>query len=567
MDNKNENKKHDNNSLNKIKQKSEIIKQKENYKKQNFYSENNKYIYNKLSHRNNNNIIFVNNNKNNEKKYFIKNKKGIDEINKKEIIDKKLKKIKSKEFIPNLNIYIKFNDFHSNIVDGLKKLTKSNNQRINNYNYNKGKCINDINIKINQNDENNINKFRPYSNNNSRQKKLRNKINFNKDKKINSFHSKKNKKPCLINIDLTNIDEKEIKNNNKNFEVKNKYKAPSNNKNKNKNIRPSKTKFIPSININLNEINKEKELKNISNINNKNNDINNNIYVNNINKEKSNEIKKGLINNNYNLYKSYAFVENQNKECRESMEDFHDFKDLTFNNFYCFYFSIFDGHNGKEVSLYLKHNYYKLLLNELKKISFTNNWKLNNEKIISSIKSSFEKMDKNIIDNKNIKDDIGSTATIIFLYKDPFDNSKKIIVCANIGDSKGVLINKETINQITKSHICSDINEVERIKKKGGVVFRGRVFGSLMLTRSFGDKEMKKYGVISIPYCSSSLINENDLYIIIGSDGVWDTISNEDLFKFSKEKISSEDFAKKIVMLSIDRGTTDNVSCLVLKLN
>ena len=176
-------------------------------------------------------------------------------------------------------------------------------------------------------------------------------------------------------------------------------------------------------------------------------------------------------------------------------------------------------------------------------------------------------MDKNIIDNKNIKDDIGSTATIIFLYKDPFDNSKKIIVCANIGDSKGVLINKETINQITKSHICSDINEVERIKKKGGVVFRGRVFGSLMLTRSFGDKEMKKYGVISIPYCSSSLINENDLYIIIGSDGVWDTISNEDLFKFSKEKISSEDFAKKIVMLSIDRGTTDNVSCLVLKLN
>ena len=88
-----------------------------------------------------------------------------------------------------------------------------------------------------------------------------------------------------------------------------------------------------------------------------------------------------------------------------------------------------------------------------------------------------------------------------------------------------------------------------------------------MLTRSFGDKEMKKYGVSSIPYCFSSLINENDLYIIIGSDGVWDAISNEDLLKFSKEKISSEDFAKKIVMLSIDRGTTDNTSCLVLKLN
>ena len=249
------------------------------------------------------------------------------------------------------------------------------------------------------------------------------------------------------------------------------------------------------------------------------------------------------------------------------MEDYHDFKDLTFNNFCCFYFSIFDGHNGKEVSLYLKNNFHKFLLKELKLISFTKNWKLNNEKIISSIKSSFNKMDIIIMNNNNIKDDIGSTATIIFLYKDPFDISIKIMICANIGDSKGVLINKEKIIQITKSHICSDINEVERIKKNGGVVFRGRVFGTLMLTRSFGDKEMKNYGVTAIPYCFSSLINETDLYIIIGSDGVWDTITNEDLFKFSKAKISSEDFAKKIVMLSIDRGTTDNASCLVLKLN
>lgn len=125
MDNKNENKKHDNNSLNKIVQKSEIIKQKDKFKKQNYYSENNNYIYNKFNHKNNNNIIFVNNNKNNERKKFIKNKKGINAINKKEkIIDKQLKKIKSKELIPNLNIFIKFNDYHSNIVDGLKKLTK-----------------------------------------------------------------------------------------------------------------------------------------------------------------------------------------------------------------------------------------------------------------------------------------------------------------------------------------------------------------------------------------------------------------------------------------------------------
>ena len=106
-----------------------------------------------------------------------------------------------------------------------------------------------------------------------------------------------------------------------------------------------------------------------------------------------------------------------------------------------------------------------------------------------------------------------------------------------------------------------------RIKKEGGVVFQGRVFGTLILTRSLGDKEMKQYGVIAKPYCFSSLINENDLYVIIGSDGVWDALPNETLFELSKEKMSTDDFAKKIVMLSIDRGSTDNITCLVIKLN
>ena len=250
------------------------------------------------------------------------------------------------------------------------------------------------------------------------------------------------------------------------------------------------------------------------------------------------------------------------------MEDFYDFKDLSFNYFSCFYFSIFDGHNGTQVALYLKENFSKVLLNELKVILFANNYKSNIENVISAVKNSFEKIDKNIINNKNIKDDIGSTGTIILLYRDPYDNSKIILISANIGDSKGYLINKQSIKKITKEHKCKDTNEVERIKKKGGLVFQGRVFGTLMLTRSFGDKEMKLYGVISSPYCFSTLVNENDLYIIICSDGVWDVFSNDnEIYELSKEKMSSKEFAEKIVKMSIDRGTTDNVCCLVIKLN
>ena len=322
--------------------------------------------------------------------------------------------------------------------------------------------------------------------------------------------------------------------------------------------RSQKRKEIPSININLNEIIEDKNEETIQNI------------INNISKEKKDILKEsmGNVNNDKGeLFKSYAFEENPNKECRETMEDFHNFQDLSFNNFICYYFSIFDGHSGKEVSLYLKENFHKILLNELQLISFNEDHKLNNEKILSAVKNSFEEIDKIIINNNDINDEIGSTGTIILLYRDPYNTSKKEIICANVGDSKGFILNKENINQITKDHNCNDVNEVGRIKKKGGMVFQGRVFGTLMLTRSLGDKEMKQYGVLSTPSLFSSIINENDLFAIMGSDGVWDVLNNEDLFKLSKEKMTCEEFAEKIVKESIDKGTTDNVTIGVIKLN
>ena len=88
-----------------------------------------------------------------------------------------------------------------------------------------------------------------------------------------------------------------------------------------------------------------------------------------------------------------------------------------------------------------------------------------------------------------------------------------------------------------------------------------------MLTRSFGDKEFKECGVLATPNIYSGLIEDDDLYVVIASDGVWDTISQDDLFKLSKEKMSSKEFSEKIVVTSLNRGTRDNISCFVIKLN
>ena len=286
-----------------------------------------------------------------------------------------------------------------------------------------------------------------------------------------------------------------------------------------------------------------------------------------ITSEKEISIQENEDNNtNYHehldlCFVSYAYSENPNLEHRKEMEDFHYIKALLNKKLSCSYFGLFDGHSGKEVGLYLMENLHKIISQELK-----NNIIENSENMKNIIKNSFEKIDKEI-NNQNFKNETGSTGTVLLLYKDNNSKTGKSLICANVGDSRAYLINKKEIKIITKDHKCCDANEVKRIRDTGGIVFGERVFGTLMLTRSFGDKEMKKYGVLSTPDIFYHNIDEDDLFAIIASDGVWDVIEEDEIFKLSQDKISSNDFSNKIIQLAKERDTHDNISCIVVKLN
>ena len=296
------------------------------------------------------------------------------------------------------------------------------------------------------------------------------------------------------------------------------------------------------------------------NNNSRSDDVKKTIYT-----EKELSIQDNEENSNHEhldlFFVSYSYSENPNSEHRKEMEDFHYIKALLNKKLNCSYFGLFDGHSGKEVGMYLMENLHKIISQELK-----NNNVENSEGMKNIIKNSFEKIDLEI-NNQNYKNETGSTGTVLLLFKDSDSPSGKSLICANVGDSKAFLINKKEMKLITKDHKCCDANEVKRIRDAGGVVFRERVFGTLMLTRSFGDKEMKKYGVLSTPDIFCHNIEEEDIFVIIASDGVWDVVEEDEIFKMSQEKISSSDFSKKIIQLAKDRDTHDNISCIVVKLN
>ena len=304
--------------------------------------------------------------------------------------------------------------------------------------------------------------------------------------------------------------------------------------------------------------------------------------------------KESKINNNNNSSKklneekqikpkskcfiSYAYIDYPNLEHRKEMEDFHCIKQALGKRPNLSYFAIFDGHGGKEVASYLSVNFHHFLVDEINKIKFGTNDEENINNIKESIKISFQKIDKEILNKDEFCNDVGSTATIIFIYYNDLlthDNNindnkeiERTLICSNIGDSSGYLINKNNIKLITKYHKCDDSTEVQRIRDNGGIVFQGRIFGKLILTRTLGDKEMKKYGVLPLPDFFIKKIDKDDLFVIIASDGVWDVINEDELFKMGNEKdLSSETFSKKIIDIVKERDTRDNSSCIVIKLN
>ena len=277
-------------------------------------------------------------------------------------------------------------------------------------------------------------------------------------------------------------------------------------------------------------------------------DIIKHIEINNIKEVNKND------NENYIKIKDYFSKEEKNSEYNNEMEDFtlikHPYLDL--ENHHLSLFAVFDGHGGTTVSEYLKNNFCE----NLKKVIKTD-FSLNFREIF---KRSIENIDKNFKDMENAKN-CGSTGTIIII-------NKNSIYCANVGDSKCFYINEKEAIQLTEDHNCKNKEEVKELRSRGVLVFQNRVFGSLSLTRTFGDVDYKNEGITATPFINKIFVDKNNVkYLVIASDGIWDVVDNNQLFQMSTElkEGTSEEFCNNLVNYAMKNGSRDNISCIVIK--
>ncbi|XAR67817.1 Phosphoprotein phosphatase [Bertholletia excelsa] len=135
----------------------------------------------------------------------------------------------------------------------------------------------------------------------------------------------------------------------------------------------------------------------------------------------------------------------------------------------------------------------------------------------------------------------GSTACVAIIRNNQ-------LVVANAGDSRCVISRKGQAYNLSRDHKPDLEAEKERIIKAGGFVQCGRVNGSLNLARAIGDMELKrnrllpaeKQIVTANPDINKVELCDDDEFLILACDGIWDCMSSQQLVDYVREQLNNE---------------------------
>ncbi|XP_030549619.1 protein phosphatase 2C 51-like [Rhodamnia argentea] len=242
------------------------------------------------------------------------------------------------------------------------------------------------------------------------------------------------------------------------------------------------------------------------------------------------------------------------------------------------FFGVYDGHGGANVANACRDRLHKLLVKEMEGRTDVccdgggeSEWR-------EVMEASFGKMDEEV-GGKGVDSSMrtaGSTAVVAVVGEEE-------IVVANCGDSRAVLCRGDVAVPLSRDHKPDRPDEKERVEAAGGRVIDwngSRVLGVLATSRSIGDYYLKPY-MTAEPEVTVSRRTGSDNFLMIASDGLWDTISNEVACQVVRRCLSGQiqrrfpeelrgssaaEAAAVLAELAMARGSQDNISVIVVEL-
>jgi serine/threonine protein phosphatase PrpC len=246
-------------------------------------------------------------------------------------------------------------------------------------------------------------------------------------------------------------------------------------------------------------------------------------------------------------------------------------------------FAVFDGHGGCEVAKYVERHFIEELLSCAAYKTGNYEKALNDTFLRMDVMLQTPEGKKELSQLKGGDDKsgyqtesfAGCTSNVVLIV----DNE---MYCANAGDSRCVLSHKGQAVEMSHDHKPDNDIEKERIQRAGGYISDGRINGNLNLSRAIGDLEYKKdekIGVheqliVAVPEVKKRHLTADDDFFVIGCDGIWECMQNQDIVDFVAKKLKDKDKnLSKIVeelldtILAGDTSTgigCDNMTCMIV---
>jgi serine/threonine protein phosphatase PrpC len=237
------------------------------------------------------------------------------------------------------------------------------------------------------------------------------------------------------------------------------------------------------------------------------------------------------------------------------------------------YFGLFDGHGGGKISKFCKKHLHKYFIDN----EITNKPPSKSKDYDKYIIKTYSSIQNKLSEHEKEAKTVGSTALVVLIYEKDKKNYCKI---TNLGDCRAIMCNEYNIAvQLTKDHKPTSFEEYKRIISENGKITKEanddyRING-MSVSRAFGDLDAKPH-VSHIPDIFDYDINKTK-FIIMGCDGLWDALGNQEAIDLVLSDIENNDdykkninnktdnnIAIKLANLAYDKGSCDNISVIVI---
>ena len=251
----------------------------------------------------------------------------------------------------------------------------------------------------------------------------------------------------------------------------------------------------------------------------------------------------------------YTHVGFDGEEPKENNQDnYFIFKNFAEHKDYI-YMSVCDGHGveGHFVSEFIKEVLPYYMSDNLKERNILTDTEL----VHQIIKETFIIVNNMLVDNESINSLFSGSTCVSVIF------TPERLIVPNIGDSRAVMgrfdkaTGKYKAIELSRDHKPTEKDEAKRIYENDGriqpftedgefvgpqrVWIKEEEVPGLAMTRSFGDRVAATVGVMSEPEIKEFNFTEDDKYMIIASDGIWEFISSQECIDIIQSYYESND--------------------------